>query len=365
MASIWGLDDVAHVPVFAGLAALLLILVSRRSTLGRGSVLVAAVCLAIGVAVELIQWTTSTRSAEMVDLWYDLLGVVIGLGIAAVGLQFASRLVLAVIVVVGVIASLAALPESRETSEFSYRSSAVEQRCRNTTPAPAADEEPGGAIESAPLVLYRFDEGRGFVIHDGVGDLDLEIGDTTTVKWATSGGLIFDGEPHRTRSQRSATEVSAALEASDAASIEAWFVAASLPQSGPVRLATISEGTHLGEANVHLGIEGHSVTFRIATDCDEFNQTSSDEELRAGVLHHVVATYRPGVVEIFVDGELAVSDTVQYGHLRDWDLTRRLYIADEATADRTFAGTIRYVAVHDRALTSADVARLYNSAGDQ
>jgi hypothetical protein len=100
----------------------------------------------------------------------------------------------------------------------------------------------------------------------------------------------------------------------------------------------------------------------VATDCDFFNWTVSDDVLSAGELSHVVATYRPGEIVIFVDGEAVVTEAVPVGLLDDWDPSSRLHLGDEASGDRTFTGTIDDVAIYARAL-SADVAADQFEAG--
>lgn len=366
VASLWRLEDLAHIPVFAGLAALLLILTSGRSTLWHRSALVAAVCVTVGVAIEALQWASGTRAAELSDVFYNVVGTALGIGVAAIGLRITSRPVLAILVGAGVVVALIALPEPDRG--FQYRSAEVERRCMESSASPPSDDlNPTDAIAAEPLVQYQFSEGDGAIVHDVVGDLHLEIGDTGTVSWEPDGGLTFDGGPHRTRSKVPATELSAAVTASDEVSIEAWFEAASLPQGGPARLATVSEGPNAGEANVHLAIDGNSLSFRVLTDCDYYNQTTSSEELIAGQLHHVVATYRPGVVEIFVDGKRVLTREVQYGSLETWDPARHFFLADEATADlqqqsgRRFSGTLYGVAAYDQALSSSAVEKLYTS----
>jgi hypothetical protein len=294
-----------------------------------------------------------------------MVGTALGIVVAAIGLRITSRPVLAGVVVGGVVVALIALPEPDRG--FQYRSAEVERRCRETNPSPPSDESHTDAIAANPLVRYQFSEGNGAIVHDVAGDLDLEIGDAGTVSWEPDGGLTFDGGPHRTRSKLPATELAAAMTASNEVSIEAWFEAASLPQGGPARLATVSAGHNAGEANVHLAIDGNSLSFRVLTDCDFYNQTTSSEELLAGELHHVVATYRPGIVEIFVDGRRILTSEVQYGSLETWDPERHLYVADEATDDlqqqtgRTFSGTLYGVAAYDQALSSSAVEKLYTS----
>jgi hypothetical protein len=220
-------------------------------------------------------------------------------------------------------------------------------------------DERAARPELHPLHDYPLAEGSGTIVADAAGPLDLAIGEPDSVTWGADGGLVFEAGGAMVGSTRPAGDLAGAVAASDEVTVEAWFAPSELPQEGPARVLTVSEGTAPDDVNVHLGIEERGVSFRVRTDCDFFNWTRTGGVLDEGVMHHVVASYRPGEMTIWVDGALATTDRTPVGVTDDWDPTAHLYLGDEATADRPFLGTIRRAAVYDRVLTGPEVAARY------
>lgn len=348
------IHDLGHIPLFAGVAALLYVHVPVTGPPLKRVGVVVSICAAMALAVEVVQLVTGTGDFQLQDLWFDLVGTMIGLAVAAVGLRHLRRPALSVLVVIGVVVGLLLLPERDSVADFEYASDAIERRC---TMAPTEDVPPAGG--DAALASYPIDEGRGRTVSDVEGGLDLTIENPDAVSWATDGGLQFAGDAAGVSSNEPAAELTGAVAATDQVSVEAWFTPAELPQTGPVRLVTISSGPDFGEANVHVGIEGRAISFRVLSDCDFFNATLSDDVLTAGRRTMVVATYRPGTIELFVDGRRVVSADVPKGYLGSWDPEMRLHVGDEASGDRSFTGTIDEVALFDRALSARDVDQRY------
>ncbi|HLF10652.1 MAG TPA: LamG domain-containing protein, partial [Gammaproteobacteria bacterium] len=108
---------------------------------------------------------------------------------------------------------------------------------------------------------------------------------------------------------------------------------------------------------------------------DFFNRSSnSDEngnpqrstpdaaEVLQATLQHVVATFDP--VEgrkIYVNGILVAQDTAPGGTLTDWDDTFALVLGNEVSSDRDWMGVIRLVAIHNRALTPAQITQNFEA----
>jgi hypothetical protein len=217
----------------------------------------------------------------------------------------------------------------------------------------------GGHLDAPPVHDYPLDEGEGTLVADATDALDLTIGHPASVAWDADGGLAFEAGGALVASVAPAGDLASAVAVSDEVTVEAWFAPSELPQEGPARVLTVSGGPAPDEVNVHLGVEDRGVSFRVRTDCDLFNWTRTGDVLSEAAMHHVVATYRPGEVAIWVDGALETADRTPVGLLDDWDPTVHLYLGDEATADRPFLGTIRQAAVYDRALTEAEVVARY------
>jgi hypothetical protein len=172
---------------------------------------------------------------------------------------------------------------------------------------------------------------------------------------------VFETGGARVASIEPARDLAAAVAASGEVTVEGWFAPSELPQEGPARVLTVSAGPDPDEVNVHLGIEDRAVSFRVRTDCDLFNWTRTGDVLTVDVMHHVVASYLPGEVTIWVDGTLVTRERTAVGLPDDWDPAVHLHLGDEATADRPFLGTVGRVAVYDRVLTAAEVSTRFEA----
>jgi len=88
----------------------------------------------------------------------------------------------------------------------------------------------------------------------------------------------------------------------------------------------------------------------------------ADEDLQA-TLQHVVATYDPvNGRRIYVNGEdTGDTDPARGGTLADWDDTFAFVLGNEVSGDRPFAGILRLVAVHNRALTPTQIRQNFQA----
>lgn len=357
-----GVDDasgsLAHLLAFAVLAGVLFTAFAPGRSRWPVAVAVLAVCGAAGVAIELGQLGSGARSTSISDVLFDVVGAWLGVATvivvaSAVGWRALSAGVLGVLV-----ASLVALPFARATDEFDVASLDEPLDC----PVRPFDPDPPSRRAVGPFLDYPIDEGEGSVIHERDGRVELSIGRPGETEW-TAEGLRLAGEAE-IASVGPPGGLVAAVGITDEVSVEAWLVADRLPQMGPARVVTISRGTRTGDVDVHLGIERRGVSMRIRTDCDLFNWTIAEDVLTEDELHHVVATYRPGLVRIHVDGGLVTERRVRVGRLDNWDDGFRLHLGDEAGGGRPFRGTLAGVALFDRALDGATILDRYE-AGPQ
>jgi Concanavalin A-like lectin/glucanases superfamily len=84
-------------------------------------------------------------------------------------------------------------------------------------------------------------------------------------------------------------------------------------------------------------------------------------------LQHVVLTYDPvNGRQIFVNGTaIAVPDPQKGGTISNWDSTFALVLGNEVSTDRSWQGLIKFVAVHNRALTAKQILQNYNAGVGQ
>lgn len=215
-----------------------------------------------------------------------------------------------------------------------------------------------GRAAEGLLALYTFDAHDGGTVHDvsGVGPaLDLAIETPEATEWIP-GGLRVTGNA-AIATPGPAAKIIDAVRASNALTIEAWVAPADLAQTGPARIATLSQDT--GARNVTLGQDGTAYQGRLRTTETSDNgipALKTADGLTATRLQHVVyARDASGQARVFVDGAEAAAETVG-GDLSNWDSGYRFGLANEFVRSRAWRGTYRLVAVYGRALSATEVS---------
>ena len=127
-------------------------------------------------------------------------------------------------------------------------------------------------------------------------------------------------------------------------------------QEGPARIVSYSAGT--AARNFTLGQTQYNYDFLQRSSTTDANgeaalsTADADEDLQA-TLQHVVVTFDPlNGRKIYVNGVFTDDlDPVPAGNLSDWDDSFAFVLGNEVSNDRLWQGTIRMVAIHNRALT--------------
>lgn len=214
------------------------------------------------------------------------------------------------------------------------------------------------------LALFDFEEESGVQVHDVSGvdpPLDLTISDPDAATWHP-GSLAFDAL-NIAESPLPAAKIIQACQASQEISIEAWLVSATVDQSGPARIVTLSADT--GARNFTLGQNIDQFDVRLRTTTTGRNGTdpslASAAVVEADRLIHVVYTRdSDGHAVLYVDNAESTSGLID-GDFSSWDESFRFGLANELTQERPWRGELYLVAVYDRALTAAEVDRNYQA----
>ncbi len=215
-----------------------------------------------------------------------------------------------------------------------------------------------GRVIDGQIALYDFSEKSGDVVHDmsGFGEpLDLTIADPAAVQWLEGGGLAIVS-PTIIRSTENAAKITTAIMASGQMSIEAWVKPANAEQEGPARIATLSADPSY--RNFTLGQQLDAYDVRCRTSGTSLNGTPSvrTQQRVENRLTHVVYTLDiQGVANIYIDGALAVTETVS-GDLDNWQ-DYPFALANELTENRPWLGEIHLLAIFDRALSTDEVLK--------
>lgn len=232
------------------------------------------------------------------------------------------------------------------------------------TDAAKAQQVSGPArVREGLQVLFDFrtiDQGQVSNLADSGSPLELQIGQLANAR-RTDSGLQTTG-PAAIRSTTPPTRLMDVLRQSNAITIETWFRPASLQQSGPARIVTLSLNGN--ERNFTLGQEKDKLEARLRTTRTSTNgmpAIASNAGALSGELVHVVYTRDPaGSARLFVDGELNAEGQVE-GDFSNWNLSFHLGVADELSNDRTWQGELRLVGIYSRSLNQDEVRQNFRA----
>ncbi len=222
----------------------------------------------------------------------------------------------------------------------------------------------GGRYDASVIALWNFKTGSGSTAFDTSGvepAIDLNLSGEFT--WVGGWGVnIVNGKGQGTTAN--SKKLHDLIKATGEYSIEAWVVPANVTQEGPAGIVSYSAGTT--NRNFTLGQTLYNYDFLNRSSLSDQNglpqlSTADADEVLQTSLQHVVATFSPTEGKrIFVNGELVASDATAGGSLADWNDTYAFVIGNEVSSDRSFSGTFRMVAIHNRALTQEQIIQNFD-----
>ncbi len=223
----------------------------------------------------------------------------------------------------------------------------------------------GGRQEANVIALYEFKTGSGNTAFDTSGvEPAANLTLSGTYSWVGGWGIEFKNGKAQ-GSTTASKKLHDLIKSTGEYSIEAWVAPANVTQDGPARIISYAGGS--SSRNFLLGQTLYQYDFLNRTSETDQNgeprlSTSADDEDLQATLQHVVATYDPtGGRRIYVNGKFTDDvDTVAGGLLTDWDNTFALSLASEVDNTNRWAGTVRLVAIHNRALTADQVKQNFD-----
>ncbi len=240
---------------------------------------------------------------------------------------------------------------------------AQDQEVAKTTPDGANKPE---RVSRDLLALYDFQSDAGRLVRDrsGVGQaLNLRIEEPRNVRRAS--GSLEVRKKTLIRSEEPAAKIIQAVRRNGEISIEAWLTPASLDQSGPARIVSISGNS--SNRNVTLGQDGEQFDVRLRTGDTSNNGlpslSSPKKSLRPSLTHVVYTRDRRGQAKLFINGKPSAKRTIS-GKTANWAKAYRLALANEFSKDRPWLGTYHLVAIYGRALSLDEVTQNYEAGVD-
>lgn len=232
----------------------------------------------------------------------------------------------------------------------------------------------GSRFDANAIATYQFKpdpnvEGGGSIAYDTSGvepALHLTMVGEQGEGWDWVGGWgirLMNGKAQG--STAASRKLSSMIRLTGEYSIEAWVVPGNVTQE---EARIVSYSGSLTTRNFTLGQTLYSYDFygRSSTtnsNGDPVLTTNDDDEDLQATLQHVVATYDPiNGRRIYVNGEFTGdADPVDGGNLNEWDETFAFVLGNEVSNNRQFQGTIRFVAIHNRALTQAQITQNFEA----
>jgi len=116
--------------------------------------------------------------------------------------------------------------------------------------------------------------------------------------------------------------------------------------------------------NYVLGQQGNDVQVRLLhTGKDNKAKPrleTSDNVVTTGLLH-IVHTYDGTTERVYVNGVENPTTVAISGVLSNWDASDPLTLGNEGSGNRPWAGTMRLMAMYDRALTQAEIQQNFDA----
>jgi hypothetical protein len=220
------------------------------------------------------------------------------------------------------------------------------------------------------IAKYEFETGTGLVAYDTSGvDPSADLTLSGSVTWAGGWGISVGAGGKAQASTSSSKKIHDLIEATGEYSVEAW-VAPALVAADKSYMVSYSGGDTL--RNFTLGQTNQNYDFIMRGSNSDLNgmpqlATPTAAAVLQASLQHVVLTYDPvNGRQIFVNGtNTNVADPQKGGTIANWDDTFALVLGNEVSGDRSWQGLIKFVAIHNRALTAPQILQNFNAGVGQ
>jgi Concanavalin A-like lectin/glucanases superfamily len=227
-----------------------------------------------------------------------------------------------------------------------------------------------GRFDANVIAKYEFQTGTGLTAYDTSGvDPSADLTITGSVTWAGGWGINVGKGGKAQASTASSRKLHDMIEATGEYSVEAW-VAPALVAADKSYMVSYSGGDTL--RNFTLGQTNQQYDFLMRSSGSDLNgmpqlQTPVGGLVLQASLQHVVLTYDPvNGRQMFVNGTaIVVPDPQKGGTISNWDDTFALVLGNEVSLDRSWQGLIKFVAIHNRALTAKQIQQNYDAGVGQ
>src|SRR5215469_7952133 len=218
----------------------------------------------------------------------------------------------------------------------------------------------GSRYESNLVAKYMFETGQGSTAYDTSGvtpEADLSLSGNVT--WVGGWGINIGAGGVAQASTSASAKFAGMIQGSGEYTIETWVAPANVTQTNAWIVSYSGSNTTrnmtLGQAAMQYEGLARSSTTSTAGMPALITKTTGGAAQAA--LQHVVLTYDPiNGQKIYVNGVYTGdADPSKGGSFANWDSTFALVLGNETTGQRQWQGVIKFVAIHNRALTLAQI----------
>jgi len=243
----------------------------------------------------------------------------------------------------------------------------------------------GNRYEASQIALYEFKVGSGNTALDSSGiDPSMNLTLSGSYEWLSNWGIQFNApaagqQPGKAQASPSdSSKLKKMIGLTGEYSIEAWVVPANVAQTGANIVSYSSGPGDTATRNFTLGqnADEYEAYNYSTTSVDHSGMpvfATANQNLVA-TLQHVVLTYDPtSGRQIFINGipvagsstNPSTPDPTAPGGLTTWDSSLSLILGNETTNDRPWQGAIRFLAIHNRALTETQIQQNFDAGVGQ
>ncbi|HTV78989.1 MAG TPA: LamG domain-containing protein [Steroidobacteraceae bacterium] len=218
---------------------------------------------------------------------------------------------------------------------------------------------------TSQIALYEFKTGTGTVAYDTSGvspELDLNLSGNYT--WDQSWGVVFSPGSKAQGTSTASAKLYNMITQTGEFSIEAWASPANVAQMASYIVSYSGSPTTRNATLAQNAFQYEAFTRSNKTDTNGAPalMTSASNQLAQAALQHIVLTY-DGVNgrRLYVNGVFTGDlDPQGGGTLANWDNTFALVLGNETSGTTNqWQGELRMVAIHNHALTLAQIQQNY------
>ena len=221
------------------------------------------------------------------------------------------------------------------------------------------------------IAKYEFQTGNGYVAYDTSGvDPSADLTITGNVTWAGGWGLSFGAGGKAQATATGSQKFYNLIQATGEFSVEAWVAPALVAAKNSYMVSYSGSDT---TRNFTLAQTNQDYDFMMRNSNTGLNgmptlETPATADVLQASLQHVVLTYDAvNGRQIWVNGvNTGLVDPQKGGKISDWDQTFALVLGNEVSGDDSWQGLIKFVAIHSRAMTQAQIVQNFNAGvGEQ